>query len=250
MINASAGLHLGMVERKNGRLVLTIGLPLAAGLSLRELSAVLAHELGHFRQGAGMRLSRLVWRVNEWLVRLAFERDGWDVMLVGMSQDREQHLFTRLFLWCPRARLRHPVRHGSRLAGACCRSGSLAGSRRGPVGGCRRETTFGRRAWKLRPGRSNSGGYDDLDAIAAASPTISRVRDRQATCPPARFAAGGSLPGVEDGTLRFAFPDAAHRAGLGPWQGHLDVPGGVGLRDFLPCKRVTSSTIVRNWASR
>jgi Zn-dependent protease with chaperone function len=38
-------------------LVLVIGLPLAAGMSMRQVAGVLAHEFGHFAQGAGMRFN-------------------------------------------------------------------------------------------------------------------------------------------------------------------------------------------------
>ncbi len=53
-VNASAGLRRGLLSLFSHDLVLTIGLPLVQGLSLREFTAVLAHEFGHFRQGGGM----------------------------------------------------------------------------------------------------------------------------------------------------------------------------------------------------
>ena len=56
-------------------LVLTIGLPLVAGLSIREFGGVLAHEFGHFAQGGGMRLTALVRFVNGWFARVVYERD-------------------------------------------------------------------------------------------------------------------------------------------------------------------------------
>lgn len=58
-VNASAGLRGGLASLGQKDLVLTIGLPLIGGLSLRQLAGVLAHELGHFAQGSGMAL-RLV----------------------------------------------------------------------------------------------------------------------------------------------------------------------------------------------
>ncbi len=77
-VNASASLRRGMWSRD---LVLTIGLPLAAGLDMRQFAGVLAHEFGHFAQGAGMRLTYVVRRVNAWFARVVFERDAWDVRL-------------------------------------------------------------------------------------------------------------------------------------------------------------------------
>jgi hypothetical protein len=68
-----------------GELVLTIGLPLAAGLNLKQFAGVLAHEFGHFSQGAGMRLSALIRTINVWFARMVYERDSWDETLAGWS---------------------------------------------------------------------------------------------------------------------------------------------------------------------
>jgi Zn-dependent protease with chaperone function len=86
-VNASAGFATGLGGFFGGQLVLTIGLPLAAGLSVSELAGVIAHELGHFSQGAGMRFSYLVRRVNEWFARLVYERDHWDDLLVQLYRE-------------------------------------------------------------------------------------------------------------------------------------------------------------------
>ncbi len=77
-VNASASLG-GLLSR---HLTLTIGLPLAAGLSLREFAGVLAHEFGHFSQGLGMRLSYMIRAVNDWFARVVYGRDAWDEQLV------------------------------------------------------------------------------------------------------------------------------------------------------------------------
>lgn len=77
-VNASAALKRGFWSRD---LVLTIGLPLAAGLDMRQFAGVLAHEFGHFAQGAGMRLTYVIRRVNFWFARVVYERDEWDVQL-------------------------------------------------------------------------------------------------------------------------------------------------------------------------
>jgi Zn-dependent protease with chaperone function len=80
-VNASAG--FARVPWTLGRpdLVLTIGLPLAAGLSVRQFAGVLAHEFGHFAQTGGMRLTFIVRSINHWLARVAHERDQWDESL-------------------------------------------------------------------------------------------------------------------------------------------------------------------------
>jgi Zn-dependent protease with chaperone function len=80
-VNAGAGLELGLLRREGSSLVLAIGLPLVAGLTLPQLASVLAHEFGHFSQGAGMRLGRLIRGVNAWFDRVVHERDGWDTAL-------------------------------------------------------------------------------------------------------------------------------------------------------------------------
>jgi Zn-dependent protease with chaperone function len=79
-VNASAA-------RDGRELVLMIGLPLVAGLSVEELAGTVAHELGHFSQGAGMRLIALICRINGWFERAVNERDGWDEVLIDWCAD-------------------------------------------------------------------------------------------------------------------------------------------------------------------
>lgn len=86
-VNASAGLRRGMASLFSGDLSLTIGMPLVAGLTARQLAGVLAHEFGHFSQGAGMRLSYLVRSYHHWFARLVYERDGCDKWLEGLATD-------------------------------------------------------------------------------------------------------------------------------------------------------------------
>ncbi|MBK8978741.1 MAG: M48 family metallopeptidase [Planctomycetes bacterium] len=85
-VNASAGFHQGGTGLTGGGRELTIGLPLVAGLQLRNLVGVLAHEFGHFSQGTGMRLSGLVVRVQAWFARVVFERDAWDQRILDWSR--------------------------------------------------------------------------------------------------------------------------------------------------------------------
>jgi Zn-dependent protease with chaperone function len=111
--NASAHIDNGLLGLVGRRLVLTIGLPLAQALDLRQFTGVLAHELGHFRQGASMRLSYAVFRINRWFFRLAHTRSGlddaldsfignephWTIALVGIVCKLMLGL-TRLVLTC------------------------------------------------------------------------------------------------------------------------------------------------------
>jgi Zn-dependent protease with chaperone function len=91
-VNASAGFVPGGFGMFRNDLVLTIGLPLAAGLSVRELGGVLAHEFGHFAQGGGMRLTMIVRSVNAWFARVVYERDEWDEKLEHWSKEADWRL--------------------------------------------------------------------------------------------------------------------------------------------------------------
>ena len=111
-VNASAGFRGGLRSLFGNDIVLTIGLPLAAGLSAREFAGVLAHEFGHFAQGAGMRLSYVIRSVSFWFARVVYERDQWDVWLAETAQETDWRLaivlhlaragvwFSRRVLWC------------------------------------------------------------------------------------------------------------------------------------------------------
>ncbi len=88
-VNASARLRGGVFSRE---LVLTIGLPLAAGLDTRQFAGVLAHEFGHFAQGAGMRLTYLIRQINLWFARVVHERDKWDRELEGGARGTDYRL--------------------------------------------------------------------------------------------------------------------------------------------------------------
>jgi len=88
-VNASAAFDGGLRGFFTNKLVLTIGLPLVAGLTVRELAGVVAHEFGHFRQGAGMRASFVIRRINGWFSRVIYERDSWDEMIEAWAASSE-----------------------------------------------------------------------------------------------------------------------------------------------------------------
>ena len=79
--NAAAMPRGGLFSLLRNDLVLVIGLPLAATQTAGELAGVIAHEFGHFRQGTGRFLMYFVGRINAWLIRVAYERDAWDLWL-------------------------------------------------------------------------------------------------------------------------------------------------------------------------
>jgi Zn-dependent protease with chaperone function len=82
-VNAAASLHGGLRGFISGKMTLTVGLPLVAGLNLNEFTGVLAHEFGHFAQGGAMRVTYIIRRVNAWFYRVVYERDSLDEWLVG-----------------------------------------------------------------------------------------------------------------------------------------------------------------------
>ena len=70
----------GLLRRE---LNLTIGLPLVAALNVTQFGGVLAHEFGHFAQGAGMRLSFLIRTLNDWIALIAFQPDTIEQIVKG-----------------------------------------------------------------------------------------------------------------------------------------------------------------------
>lgn len=88
-VNASAGFRNGAFSLFTNELVLTIGLPLVAGLEVRQLAGVLGHEFGHFAQGTGMRVTYVIRSVNGWFARVVFERDAWDEWLDRTAKETD-----------------------------------------------------------------------------------------------------------------------------------------------------------------
>ena len=106
-VNASARFKHGVLSVIRGDLVLSIGLPLVTGLSMKEFAGVLAHEFGHFSQGFGMRLTYIIRSINHWFARVVYERDAWDMLLMGWSKEGDPRLsiifyVARFFIWLTR----------------------------------------------------------------------------------------------------------------------------------------------------
>lgn len=100
-VNASASFRRGWLSFFGDDLVLTLGLHLAAGQSLRQFAGVLAHEFGHFSQGWAMRASYVVWSVNAWFARVVYQRDTFDEKLVALSNS-DIHIAFNIILWLAR----------------------------------------------------------------------------------------------------------------------------------------------------
>lgn len=70
-VNASARLAPGWRHFWGGGLELVVGLPLVRGLDQGQFAGVIAHELGHFRQGTAMRMAHAIRSMNQWFARSA-----------------------------------------------------------------------------------------------------------------------------------------------------------------------------------
>ncbi len=106
-MNASASFGEGWRGLFSRELILTIGTPLAAGLTVEQFAGVLAHEFGHFSQGMAMRLSFLVRLISHWFVRVVYERDAWDAWLEEAHEDTEWYIalvvgLAQLCVWLSR----------------------------------------------------------------------------------------------------------------------------------------------------
>lgn len=88
-VNASASYGVGLKAIFRRELVLTIGVPLVSGLSTRQFAGILAHEFGHFSQGAGMRAQMIIGSINLWFAKVVYARDGLDEMLDEAIEDSE-----------------------------------------------------------------------------------------------------------------------------------------------------------------
>jgi len=122
LVNASASLDGGIMGAVLKRdLVLTIGLPLAAGLDLNGFAGVLAHEFGHFSQSSGMRLTYIIRSINHWFARVVFEEDEWDLRLRRWSKDWDIRIgivlyIARFFIWLTRKILFLLMRAGNAVS--------------------------------------------------------------------------------------------------------------------------------------
>ena len=107
-VNASASFRRGFWSMLLGNdLVLTVGMPLVAGLSMQQLAGVLAHEFGHFSQGLGMRLTYVIRSISFWFTRVVYERDSWDEWLARSAEGLDFRIswvlyLAQFFVWLTR----------------------------------------------------------------------------------------------------------------------------------------------------
>lgn len=84
--NASASFDGDWAWLVRRKMVLTLGMTLMQGMRRRELTGVIAHELGHFTQGVGMRSTRIVGAINAWFYRVVHRRGAVDDVVESMLE--------------------------------------------------------------------------------------------------------------------------------------------------------------------
>lgn len=102
---ARTSLREGVKGLMRGELVLSVGMPMVAALSARELAAVLAMEIGQCAGGMGMTLTHVVREMNAWFFRALYHRDPWEEALARKPEGDESGVFhfvrkvARGFIW-------------------------------------------------------------------------------------------------------------------------------------------------------
>jgi hypothetical protein len=87
-----AAYRRGMLGYLTGDLALTIGLPLAACLTVEQLASLVAGELAPYRRRAGSGLMTLIGRINGWLWRSVYESDRFDEWINRATSRPGMHL--------------------------------------------------------------------------------------------------------------------------------------------------------------
>lgn len=85
-VNASAGIERGLFGLFRKRFVLSLGLPLIAGLTVSEIAGVIAHEFGHFSQSRGTLIQRIIERINSWFIQSIYRRDLMDDLIDQLNE--------------------------------------------------------------------------------------------------------------------------------------------------------------------
>jgi Zn-dependent protease with chaperone function len=259
-VNASASRQGGILGVIGGDLVLTVGLPLVAGLTLKQFAGVLAHEFGHFSQGAGMRLYGLIMRINMWFARLVYERDQWDEWIASVGADNQGGylillgLIMRLAVWLTRRILWVLMQLGHVASGFLSRQMEFDADRYEArmVGG----EVYAETMWQIRVmNLAASGAYSDLSSswqerrlpdnfpklVVANIPQLSQelLKTYRESMESERTGLFSTHPADKDRIAR------ARREEPGPGIFHLDGPATDVFRDFDVLARSASFTLYR-----
>ena len=250
-LNASASFRRGIWSILAGDdLVLTIGMPVAAGLNARQFAGVLAHELGHFAQGTGMRMTSLIRAISFWFTRVVYERDKWDERLARWAQGWfSQVLVVAIFLvWLTRKVLWGLMILGHAVAAAMMRQMELDADRHEMrlVGSrtfqetCQKMTLLElAEQWAMSDlDRFYSDGRlpDDLPRLILANLKLISAEDRQHV----DQLIENSTTGWFDTHPSLPQRIAAARRENAPGVFHLDIPASALFSDFdALCRNVT-----------
>ncbi len=71
---------------------LCVGMALFEGLTAREVTGIIAHELGHFGQGGAVRISLVSRAIAYWLWKIAYVRDIFDYQLWRLTQAQDGYI--------------------------------------------------------------------------------------------------------------------------------------------------------------
>ncbi|MFO1094683.1 MAG: M48 family metalloprotease [Planctomycetaceae bacterium] len=96
--NAYASYDTRMLGLGRKTFTLTLGIPLASGLTLAQLAGIIAHEFGHFSQSGSTLLTRLIHRVNFWFAAAVYRHDTLDDAVEAMLDSG--HAFGAIFGFC------------------------------------------------------------------------------------------------------------------------------------------------------
>lgn len=244
-VNASASLTHGFWSLFSRNLTLTIGMPLAGGLSARELGGVLAHEFGHFAQGAGMVTTYVVRVVSMWFARVVYERDRIDELLESWSRNSDFRIMIvlwicRLCIWVGRRALWVLMMVGQLISSVLMRqmefdadhyeiqaSGSeafISTARRLRVLGVGAQIAHNRMGESFNARRlvDDLPGYMNHEADALAEETITKIREAVAA------EKTGWLDSHPSDTQRIGAAERAAAAGVL----HSDAKGAALFADF------------------
>jgi Zn-dependent protease with chaperone function len=86
-VNASASYETGLMGLRRRTFTLTLGIPLVAGLTLPQLTGIIAHEFGHFSQRGSTFLHRVIRRINFWFLAAVYRQDMLDDLIEELTSD-------------------------------------------------------------------------------------------------------------------------------------------------------------------
>jgi Zn-dependent protease with chaperone function len=91
-VRLSAEHRRGMLGIARRDVVLTLGLPLVACLSVEQLAGLIANQMGQYRRRAGSRATNFIRAINGWLWRSVYDNGRFDAWLARVAERRHFHL--------------------------------------------------------------------------------------------------------------------------------------------------------------